>query len=84
MSNGEMVPAFQREPDLREPVGRDELLSLRREIADLHRRVDGLLEAVEMIAHDHHRPLGLPEAKVTSALHRARRQLAIYITDLRA
>jgi hypothetical protein len=78
-----MAPTFQREQDVDEPVGRAEVEALRREIAELHERVDGLLEAVEILAHDHYRPLGLPEAKVTSALSRARRRLTIYVADLR-
>ena len=78
-----MVPTFQRDPGLEDLPDREDLLAMRREIEELHERVDGLLEAVEIIAHDQYRPLGLPEAKVTSALHRARRRLAIYVADLR-
>jgi hypothetical protein len=78
-----MAPTFQREQDVDEPVGRAEVQALRGEIAELHQRVDALLAAVEILAHDHYRPLGLPEAKVTSALNRAKRRLTIYIADLR-
>jgi hypothetical protein len=55
---------------------------LRTEINELHERVDGLLEALEIIAHDHYRPLGLPDAKVTAALHQGRRARAIAVIRL--
>lgn len=55
---------------------------LRTELARLHERIDGLLEALEIIAHDHYRPLALPEAKVTAALHRARRTKEIAVIRL--
>jgi hypothetical protein len=78
-----MVPTFHRDADLQDHADRDELHEMRREIAELHERVDGLVEAIELIAHDHYRPLGLPEARVTSALNRAKRRLTIYVADLR-
>jgi hypothetical protein len=79
-----MVPTIHRDPELYEPVTRADFYDLQQEIADLHERVDGLLEAIEIIAHDHYRPLALPEAKVTSALRRARRRLAVFAADLRS
>ncbi len=78
----EMV-TFYRDPELHEPVSRNDFYDLQNEITALHQRIDGLLEAVEIIAHDHYRPLRLPEAKITSALHRAGRRLAVFAADLR-
>ncbi len=66
-----------------EPAHEGECAELRAEIGDLHKRIDGLLEAVESIAHDHYRPLWLPEAKVLAALHKARRTRAIATVRLR-
>jgi hypothetical protein len=74
---------LQRDPELHEPASREDLFDLRAEINELHERIDGLLEVVEVIAHDHYRPLRLPEARMTSALHRARRSLSICISGFR-
>ena len=71
------------EPDLHEPTRVGDRHDLRAEIQELHNRIDGLLEAVEIIAHDHYRPLGLPEAKMMAALHQARRKAAIAVIRLR-
>jgi hypothetical protein len=76
------MTTLHHDPELYEPASRDDLYDLQGEIAELHERLDALLEAVEIIAHDHHRPLGL-EGRVMGALHRARRRLAIYAADLR-
>jgi hypothetical protein len=74
---------LRRDPELYEPATRHDLYELRAEMEALHERIDGLLEAMEIIAHDHYRPLLLPEGRVTSALHQAKRRLAIYASDLR-
>jgi hypothetical protein len=70
------------DPELHEPARMTEVHDLRSEVNELHRRIDGLLEALELIAHDHYRPLCLPDAKVTAALHRARRMRAIAVIHL--
>jgi hypothetical protein len=74
---------LRRDPELYEPASREDLLDLRAEINEVHERIDGLLEAVVMIAHHHFRPLNLPEGRMASALHRAERKLAISAADLR-
>jgi hypothetical protein len=76
------MTTLHHDPELYEPVSRADFYDLQAEIAELHERLDALLEAVEIIAHDHYRPLRL-EGRVTGALHRARRRLAIYAADLR-
>jgi hypothetical protein len=71
------------DPELHEPARMTDVHDLRTEINELHERIDGLLEALEIIAHDHYRPLGLPDAKVTTALHHSRRTRAIAVVRLR-
>jgi hypothetical protein len=68
---------------LHEPARMTDMRALRAQVGELHERIDGLLEALEIIAHDHYRPLGLRDAKVTAALHVARRTKAIAIVRLR-
>jgi hypothetical protein len=70
------------DPELHEPARIIDVHDLRTEIGVLHERIDGLLEALAVIAHTHHRPLALPDAKVTAALHRARRTKAIAVVRL--
>ena len=64
---------LHHDPELYEPANRDDFYDLQADLAELHERLDALLEAVEIIAHDHYRPL--LEGSVTAALHRARRRL---------
>ena len=71
------------DPELHEPARLIDVHDLRTEIAELHERIDGLVEALAIVAHNHHRPLALPDAKVTAALHRARRTKAIAVIRLR-
>jgi hypothetical protein len=77
------MEASQYDPELHEPARMTDVHDLRVEIRELHARIDGLLEALEIIAHDHYRPLALPDAKVTTALHRGRRTRAVAIVRLR-
>jgi hypothetical protein len=77
------VETTQYDPELHEPARMIDVHDLRTEICELHERIDGLLEALAIIAHNHHRPLALPDAKVTAALHRARRTKAITVMRLR-
>jgi hypothetical protein len=70
------------DPELHDPARMTDVHDLRTEINKLHERIEGLLEAVEIIAHDHYRPLGLADAKVTAALHQARRARAIAVVRL--
>jgi hypothetical protein len=74
---------LQRDPELYEPASREDLFDLQAEMNELHQRIDGLLDAVELIAHGHYRPLRLPEARMTSALQRARRRVSIGISVFR-
>ena len=71
------------DPELNEPARVGDIYDLQAEIRELHARIDRLLEVVEVIAHDHHRPLGLPEGKVAAALHSARRKSPIAVVRLR-
>jgi hypothetical protein len=73
----------QYDPELHEPARMIDVHDLRAEIGELHERIDGLLEALAVIAHNHHRPLSLPDAKVSAALHTARRTKAIGVIRLR-
>jgi hypothetical protein len=76
------MTTLRHDPELYEPASRDDFYDLQADIAELHERLDALLEAVEIIAHGHYRPLRL-EGNVTAALHRARRRLTIHASDLR-
>jgi hypothetical protein len=71
------------DPELHEPARMIEVHDLRTEIGELHERIEGLLEALAIVAHNHYRPLALPDAKVTAALHRARRTKAIAVVRMR-
>jgi hypothetical protein len=82
-SEKNLMVMLQRDPELYEPASREDLFDLQAEITELHQRIDGLLEAVEMISHDHYRPLRLPEARMASALHRARRRVSVCIAGFR-
>lgn len=66
------MPIIDRE-SRREPTRR-RLTELETEVQDLADRVDALLEAVGRMARDHYRSPLLPENRLSSALHDARRR----------
>jgi hypothetical protein len=76
------VETSRYDPELHEPARLGDIHDLQAEIRELHARIDRLLDAVEIIARDHYRPLGLPEGKVSSALRSARRTRPIAIVRL--
>jgi hypothetical protein len=67
-------PVIRADPELHEPVSRSDLYDLRAELADLHARVDALVEAVHTMAREHYRPPYLPEGRLSTAIFGARRR----------
>jgi hypothetical protein len=67
--DNEIEMTLRSDPELYEPVSREDLYDLRAELAELSARVDALVEAVRVLGRDHYKPL--PEGVLTRSLSRA-------------